>query len=86
MLDGNSVLFITVNSVIPFLVGSVGVWLYYRQKLVTVQTELEDKKVIIKELIEHSNRVQQTQESVSKVKPIKKEKVVKVEKPKKTKK
>lgn len=85
MLDGNSVLFITVNSVIPFLVGSVGVWLYYRQKLVTVQTELEDKKVIINELIEHANRVQQTQESVSKAKPVKKEKLVKVEKPKKIK-
>lgn len=83
MLDG--ILTVVLQSVVPFLVGSIGVWLYYRQQLITVQTELEDKKVIINELIQHSNRVQLTQESVSKVKPIKKEKSVKVEKHKKIK-
>ncbi len=83
MVEG--ILTFVLQSVVPFLVGFISVWLYYRQKLVTVQTELEDKKVIIKELINHSNMVQQTQESVGKVKPIKKEKSVKVEKPKKIK-
>ena len=79
------ILTVVLQSVVPFLVGSIAVWLYYRQQLITVQTELEDKKVIINELIQHSNRVQLTHESVSKVKPVKKEKSVKVEKPKKIK-
>ena len=83
MVEG--ILTVVLQSVVPFLVGSIGVWLYYRQQLITVQTELEDKKVIINELIQHSNRIQLTQESVSKVKPVKKEKSVKVEKPKKIK-
>ena len=77
------ILTVVLQSVVPFLVGSIAVWLYYRQQLITVQTELEDKKVIINELIQHSNRIQLAQESVSKVKPVKKEKSVKVEKPKK---
>ena len=77
------ILTVVLQSVVPFLVGSIAVWLYYRQQLITVQTELEDNKVIINELIQHSNRIQLAQESVSKVKPVKKEKSVKVEKPKK---
>ena len=77
------ILTVVLQSVVPFLVGSIAVWLYYRQQLITVQTELEDKKVIINELIQHSNRIQLAHESVSKVKPVKKEKSVKVEKPKK---
>ena len=81
MVEG--ILTVVLQSVVPFLVGSIAVWLYYRQQLITVQTELEDKKVIINELIQHSNRIQLAQESVSKVKPVKKEKSVKVEKPKK---
>jgi hypothetical protein len=84
MVEG--ILLIVLQSVVPFLIGSIGVWLYYRQQLINVQTELEDKKVIINELIEHANRVQQTQESVTKVKPLKKEKSLTVEKTKKTKK
>ena len=79
------ILTVVLQSVVPFLVGSIAVWLYYRQQLITVQTELEDKKVIINELIQHSNRIQLAHESVSKVKPVKKEKSVKVEKPKKIK-
>ena len=80
------ILTIVLQSVVPFLIGSIGVWIYYRQLLINIQTELEDKKVIINELIEHANRVQQTHESVGKAKPVKKEKLIKVEKPKKTKK
>jgi len=83
MVEG--ILLIVLQSVVPFLIGSIGVWLYYRQQLANVQTELEDKKVIINELIEHANRVQQNHESVSKVKPVKKEKSIKIEKPKKNK-
>ena len=67
------ILTVVLQSVVPFLVGSIAVWLYYRQQLITVQTELEDKKVIINELIQHSNRIQLAHESVSKVKPVKKE-------------
>lgn len=58
MLDGNSILMITVNSVIPFLVGAIGVGLYYRIRLTDVLNELADKKAIISALAHHSDEME----------------------------
>jgi ABC-type nickel/cobalt efflux system permease component RcnA len=52
------ILVIVLRSVVPFLVGSVGVWLYYRNKFTEVLTELEDKKVIIKTIHEHADEIE----------------------------
>lgn len=84
MLYGNSILMITVNSVIPFVIGSVGVWLYYRNKFTEVLTELEDKKAIIAALANHSD--EQERQNVKKVAKQHNAKVdeKKVNKPKKT--
>jgi len=54
MLDGNSILMIIVNSVVPFLIGAIGVGLYYRSKLTEVLNELADKKAIVAAVIHHS--------------------------------
>lgn len=58
MFDGNSILMIIVNSVIPFLVGVIGVWLYYRSKFISVLEELADKKAIISALVHHSDEIE----------------------------
>lgn len=40
------------------LVGSVTIWLYYRNKFTEVLTELEDKKVIIKTIHQHADEIE----------------------------
>ena len=49
---------IVLQSVIPFLIGGGGVWLYYRNKFTEVLTELEDKKVIIKAIHQHDDEIE----------------------------
>jgi hypothetical protein len=49
---------IVLQSVIPFLIGGGGVWLYYRNKFTEVLTELEDKKVIIKTIHQHADEIE----------------------------
>jgi len=65
MLDGNEILLFTVRSVVPFLVGLLAVWLYYRHQFIEVLTELEDKKAIIAALANHSDELER--ESVRKI-------------------
>ena len=65
MLDGNEILLFTVRSVVPFLVGLLAVWLYYRHQFIEVLTELEDKKAIIAALANHS--VELEKENVRKI-------------------
>ena len=40
------------------VLGSVSIWLYYRDKFTNVLTELEDKKVIIKTIYEHADQIE----------------------------
>lgn len=40
------------------ILGSVSIWLYYRNKFSTVLTELEDKKVIIKTIHDHADQIE----------------------------
>ena len=49
---------ILLQTVIPFLIGGGGVWLYYRNKFTEVLTELEDKKVIIKTIHNHADQLE----------------------------
>ena len=49
---------IVLQSVIPFLIGGGGVWLYFRDKFTEVLTELEDKKSIIKAIHEHADQIE----------------------------
>jgi len=65
MLDGNEILLFTVRSVVPFLVGLLAVWLYYRHQFIEVLTELEDKKAIIAALANHSDELER--ENVRKI-------------------
>lgn len=65
MLDGNEILLFTVRSVVPFLVGLLAVWLYYRHQFIEVLTELEDKKAIIAALANHSDELEK--ENVRKI-------------------
>jgi hypothetical protein len=73
------ILAIVLQSVLPFLVGGAGVWLYYRNKFTEVLTELEDKKVIIKTIHEHADEIERQN-----VKKMAKEHNAKVAKAKKT--
>ncbi len=52
------ILAIVLQSVVPFLIGGGGVWLYYRNKFTEVLTELEDKKVIIKTIHDHADQIE----------------------------
>jgi len=52
------ILVIVLQSVLPFLIGGGGVWLYYRNKFTEVLTELEDKKVIIKTIHDHADQIE----------------------------
>jgi hypothetical protein len=52
------ILAIVLQSVLPFLIGGGGVWLYYRNKFTEVLTELEDKKVIIKTIHDHADQIE----------------------------
>ena len=65
MLDGNEILLFTVRSIVPFLVGLLAVWLYYRHRFIEVLTELEDKKAIIAALANHSDELER--ENVRKI-------------------
>jgi len=65
MLDGNEILLFTVRSIVPFLVGLLAVWLYYRHQFIEVLTELEDKKAIIAALANHSDELER--ENVRKI-------------------
>jgi hypothetical protein len=49
---------IVLQSVLPFLIGGGGVWLYYRNKFTEVLTELEDKKTIIKAIHDHADEIE----------------------------
>ncbi len=49
---------IVLQSVVPFLIGGGGVWLYYRTKFTEVLTELEDKKLIIKTIHQHADEIE----------------------------
>jgi hypothetical protein len=49
---------IVLQSVVPFLIGGGGVWLYYRDKFTEVLTELEDKKTIIKAIHDHADEIE----------------------------
>jgi hypothetical protein len=49
---------IVLQSVVPFLIGGGGVWLYYRNKFTEVLTELEDKKLIIKTIHQHADEIE----------------------------
>ena len=65
MLDGNEILLFSIRSVLPFLLGLIPVWLYYRHHFTEVLTELEDKKAIIAALANHSDELER--ENVRKV-------------------
>lgn len=78
MLDGNLILMFTVNSIIPFLVGAIGVGLYYRSVLTEVLNELADKKAIIAAVINHSEEQERAKvKKVVKSKPVVEQKIVK---------
>lgn len=59
------ILIIVLQTVVPFLIGSFGVWFYYRDKFTNVLTELEDKKAIIAALANHSD--EQERQTVKKL-------------------
>jgi len=78
MLDGNLILMFTVNSIIPFLVGAIGVGLYYRSKLTEILNELADKKAIIAAVINHSEEQERAKvKRVVKSKPVVEQKIIK---------
>lgn len=78
MVDGNSILMFTVNSIIPFLVGAIGVGLYYRSKLTEILNELADKKAIIAAVINHSEEQERAKvKRVVKSKPVVEQKIIK---------
>jgi|APGre2960657404_1045060.scaffolds.fasta_scaffold00319_13 hypothetical protein len=72
------VLFIVLTSVVPFFIGAIGVWLYYRDKFTNILTELEDKKAIIAALANHSDEIER--ENVKKLTKTHNAKVSKKEK------
>lgn len=49
---------ILIYSIGGIIFGSVSIWLYYRNKFKDVLTELEDKKVIIKTIHQHSDEIE----------------------------
>lgn len=63
------ILLIVLRSVIPFLLGSVGVWLYYRNKNQKLAEGIADKSVIISALTDYQVTLEKNM--VSKPKPIK---------------
>lgn len=67
MLDGNQMLMITIHSVVPFLIGAIGVGVYYRSKLTEVLNELADKKAIVAAVIHHSEEQERANVKVKKV-------------------
>lgn len=67
MLDGNQILNFTINSIVPFLIGAVGVGLYYRSKLINTLNELADKRAIVTAVIHHSEEQERANVKVKKV-------------------
>jgi len=63
------ILVIVLRSVIPFLLGSIGVWLYYRNKNQELAENIADKSVIISALTDYQVNLEKSM--VSKPKPIK---------------
>lgn len=51
-------LLVVLQSVIPFLLGSVGVWLYYRTKNQELAEALADKNAIVTSLLKHSDEIE----------------------------
>jgi len=49
---------IILTAVGGLVLGSVSIWLYYREKFTEVLTELEDKKVIIKTIHQHADEIE----------------------------
>ena len=77
---------ILIYSIAGIIVGSLSIWIYYRNKFKEVLTELEDKKVIIKTIYQHTDEIErqnvkqvakQHNEKVSKTKEKKETKTVK---------
>ncbi len=70
-----------ITTICGLLVGGIILWLYYRNKFTDVLTELEDKKVIIKTIHQHTDAIErQNVKQYAKdhnVKVAKKEKVAK---------
>jgi len=80
---------IFIYSIAGIIVGSISIWLYYRNKFKDVLTELEDKKVIIKTIYQHSDEIErqnvrqaakQHNQKVTKTKEKKEPKIVKTAK------
>lgn len=63
------ILVIVLRSVIPFLLGFIGVWLYYRNKNQELAENIADKSVIISALTDYQVNLEKSM--VSKPKPIK---------------
>ena len=59
----------------------VTTFLYYRKSVKSLNETIDDKKVIINELIDYAEKISETKESVKVKKPLKKQKVVKTVKP-----
>ena len=63
------ILLIVLRSVIPFLLGFIAVWLYYRNKNQELAENIADKSVIISALTDYQVNLEKSM--VSKPKPIK---------------
>ena len=70
------------QTVLPFVIGSVGVWLYYRDRFTDILNDLADKKAIIAALANHSDDLEkQNVKKLLKESNKKTSKEVKVKKP-----
>lgn len=49
---------IILTAIGGIVLGSIAMWLYYREKFTEVLTELEDKKVIIKTIHQHADEIE----------------------------
>jgi len=49
---------IILTAIGGIVLGTVAIWLYYREKFTEVLTELEDKKVIIKTIHQHADQIE----------------------------
>lgn len=49
---------IILTAIGGIVLGSIAIWLYYREKFTEVLTELEDKKVIIKTIHQHADEIE----------------------------
>lgn len=49
---------IVLTAIGGIVLGSIAIWLYYREKFTEVLTELEDKKVIIKTIHQHADEIE----------------------------